>query len=326
LRVWRYFLVSVADLNVFHERYSDLKKMITLHAVYFGSEDLAHYITILFSKGIATPNEAFASMFVDRGGDDKFSDEKILGEFCRKKNWKEFGRTQQFDLALMGMQELVKQDNGWFEHYLSYMNEKLNRQKRGYKNVYSLKFYSETHYKAGLFNFLRWEPIKNKLPFPKGHSLKGKYPIFDWRSTGGNPLSYYFYEFNILKVIIKNHIRESLGLPLVGETKLNETRVYKLIQKAFPGFTVIREHSPPFLSPQRYDYYVSKLKVAVEWNGEQHYRPIEYFGGTAGFEATLKRDARKRAVSTRNGIRLIELKYDMTDDDILYLLKSLRKK
>ena len=36
--------------------------------------------------------------------------------------------------------------------------------------------------------------------------------------------------------------------------------------------------------PLSYDFYLPKQKILIEYNGEQHYRPIEFFGGNVAFK------------------------------------------
>ena len=38
--------------------------------------------------------------------------------------------------------------------------------------------------------------------------------------------------------------------------------------------------------PYRLDFYLPKLKVAIEYNGLQHYKPIDYFGGIRQYKKT----------------------------------------
>lgn len=57
------------------------------------------------------------------------------------------------------------------------------------------------------------------------------------------------------------------------------------------------------------DFYIRDLNTIIEYNGKQHYVPIEYFGGKVTFEAQIKRDNYLRQYCLDNNIRLIELHY-----------------
>ena len=57
------------------------------------------------------------------------------------------------------------------------------------------------------------------------------------------------------------------------------------------------------------DFYLPKENVFIEYNGRQHYEPVEYFGGEEQFERQQKRDAWVRHYCIDNGIKLIEIPY-----------------
>ena len=57
------------------------------------------------------------------------------------------------------------------------------------------------------------------------------------------------------------------------------------------------------------DFYLPNEKVFIEYNGRQHYEPVEYFGGEEQFERQQKRDAWVRHYCIDRGIKLIEIPY-----------------
>lgn len=63
----------------------------------------------------------------------------------------------------------------------------------------------------------------------------------------------------------------------------------------------------------RYDFAVmdedGKVVALIECQGEQHYKPIEEFGGENAFEIQKKNDALKRKYAEKAGIPLIEIPY-----------------
>jgi len=87
-----------------------------------------------------------------------------------------------------------------------------------------------------------------------------------------------------------------------------------------------REHSPKWLKPQRFDIYIPDLIVAIEYRGEQYFRPVSYFGGKEHFEDTVARDARKKKLAATNGVHLIEWPYTkpVTLSAVSVLLSELR--
>ncbi len=105
-------------------------------------------------------------------------------------------------------------------------------------------------------------------------------------------------------------MREKLGIPRVGEGWVSEMNLYRIIQSIFPEYEVIHQGSPDWLGRQRFDVYVPELKMAVEYNGQQHYRAVKLFGGQQGFAATQIRDQEKREKAKKAGVTLIEFRYD----------------
>ncbi len=105
----------------------------------------------------------------------------------------------------------------------------------------------------------------------------------------------------------------------------SEELMYTLICKEFKEYNVIYQHRPFILKSSiggqmSYDVYVPKLNLAFEYQGQQHFEPVDYFGGEKSFELTQIRDKEKRDLSKTNGVKLIYVNYweDLTQD----LIKS----
>ena len=69
-------------------------------------------------------------------------------------------------------------------------------------------------------------------------------------------------------------------------------------------------------SLQRFDFYLEnqKYKIAIEYNGEQHYKESNYFSPTLSQQQ--ERDERKRRYCKENDIILYELPYNLTKEEI----------
>ena len=89
-----------------------------------------------------------------------------------------------------------------------------------------------------------------------------------------------------------------------------EEELYELIRGLFPDELVRREASPIWLGRQRLDIYLPRVALAVEHQGEQHYRPIDVFGGEHAFARTRERDERKRALCRENGVAVVDIRFD----------------
>jgi hypothetical protein len=60
-----------------------------------------------------------------------------------------------------------------------------------------------------------------------------------------------------------------------------------------------------------FDFYVSTNsgEVVIECHGEQHYRPIAFWGGQPAFEKRVMRDGMKKRFCESRGIQYIEIPY-----------------
>lgn len=102
----------------------------------------------------------------------------------------------------------------------------------------------------------------------------------------------------------EDNLRAERGLPRVGEGWVSETALFYEVKEALPECDVMQHARPEWLAPQHLDVFVSDLSVAIEYQGVQHDRPIDFFGGKAGHEALRQRDARKRRLCKAHGVRL----------------------
>ncbi len=84
----------------------------------------------------------------------------------------------------------------------------------------------------------------------------------------------------------------------------NEFRLYKEIKKHCPD--AIFQYKTRWLSRQSLDVYIPSKSAAIEYQGSQHYRPVEFFGGDDGFLAVQERDERKRKLCRENKVLLLE--------------------
>lgn len=64
---------------------------------------------------------------------------------------------------------------------------------------------------------------------------------------------------------------------------------------------------------KRFDFYVPVINTCIEYDGLQHFEPIEYFGGEKAFEYMKKNDEIKNMFCKENNIGLIRIPYTITD-------------
>ena len=59
----------------------------------------------------------------------------------------------------------------------------------------------------------------------------------------------------------------------------------------------------------KFDCYLYEKNICIEYDGIQHFEPIEYFGGTEVFNETILRDSIKNRYCEQNSIKLIRIPY-----------------
>ena len=65
--------------------------------------------------------------------------------------------------------------------------------------------------------------------------------------------------------------------------------------------------------PLRFDFsleFRGKVVCLIEYQGEQHYKPVDMFGGQEGFLLRQKHDKMKALYCVRNNIPLFYIRYD----------------
>lgn len=70
------------------------------------------------------------------------------------------------------------------------------------------------------------------------------------------------------------------GIPKIGEGWISETDLFYKIKNHFANHVVIQHGRPSWLGKQHLDIYFPNENIAIEYQGAQHYKPIDIFGGT----------------------------------------------
>ena len=72
------------------------------------------------------------------------------------------------------------------------------------------------------------------------------------------------------------------------------------------------------------DFFLPDYKICIEYDGEQHFRPVNYFGGLESFERQIIRDKIKNEFCNENQIKLIRFNYKQTLNKIEMLLNEIQ--
>ena len=115
----------------------------------------------------------------------------------------------------------------------------------------------------------------------------------------------------------ENLLRERHGLPRIGEGWVSEVQLYKLLKGYFPDAEL--HASPTWLRPQHLDVFVASARLAFEYQGQQHFGPVDFFGGEDAFHETVRRDKRKARMCKANKIALVTWRFeDQISEEVLF--------
>ena len=93
----------------------------------------------------------------------------------------------------------------------------------------------------------------------------------------------------------------------------NELSLFHAVRKRCPD--TLYQYRPDWLGRQSLDLYIPSLQTAIEYQGIQHYRPVEFFGGQEALLQRQELDETKRRLCGEHGVRLIEWSYDIEPTD-----------
>ncbi len=201
-------------------------------------------------------------------------------------------------------------------------------------DIYLKEFY-KTHEKSLIKYFtykLENRRLKNNNWYAKSI---GKGNATFWMFGGipgiaGVPLYYKKITEKVYKQIIneacnivrecENKVREEKGIYKIGERWIDETELFNKLCKAFPKEKIIHHGKPTWLYRQHLDIYFPKRNIGIEYQGVQHQKVIQYFGGEEALEERKNLDEQKRFLCKKHNCKLI---YVYEDYDIKEIIKEI---
>lgn len=110
-----------------------------------------------------------------------------------------------------------------------------------------------------------------------------------------------------------SHINKKAGCPKCYIQSKGEISILKWLQQnniLFKQQFSININKEVNKSGKAYvDFYLPKYNLIIEYNGIQHYVPIDYFGGQMRLNQQKERDNQVRQFCINNGIKLLEISY-----------------
>ena len=112
-------------------------------------------------------------------------------------------------------------------------------------------------------------------------------------------------EHGVFRTTPYKHIKRKQGCPICKQSKLEdelyhyfrENKIYFLTQKNFEWLY--------YSHRLRLDFYLPQYNIAIECQGIQHFKPIDFFGGQDGYDYIIERDNIKRKLCEENGVKLL---------------------
>jgi very-short-patch-repair endonuclease len=102
-----------------------------------------------------------------------------------------------------------------------------------------------------------------------------------------------------------------------GERKINNALISY-------GIKYIKEYNINISNINyRFDFYLPKENTFIEFDGIQHFKPIDYFGGKEAFLKIKESDEIKNLYCEENNINIIRVDYKDTNEDIKTKLKHI---
>lgn len=98
----------------------------------------------------------------------------------------------------------------------------------------------------------------------------------------------------------------------------HERILFDRVVMAFGRTHRIQRHGKPaWLAPQHLDIWFPDNNLAIEFQGLQHFIPVDYFGGESRFRDQSERDLRKRRLCESNGCHLVIVDQDYEQEALL---------
>ena len=146
------------------------------------------------------------------------------------------------------------------------------------------------------------------------HTGPGLHPIFKCKCSCGNEVLMSHQSLRVNGTIACDECLHSVSKgELVVRKKLQENNFLFKEQVTFDGLVGYTG------SKLRFDFVIynkdNKPVIAIEFQGKQHYEPIDFFGGLEQFHKQQEYDNRKREYCFNNNIILIEIPYNYNNLD-----------
>ncbi|OUQ27925.1 hypothetical protein B5E79_10370 [Massilimicrobiota sp. An134] len=113
---------------------------------------------------------------------------------------------------------------------------------------------------------------------------------------------------NMLASMESTFLSEMIDRGLYNNKWKNEQELFKVVRSLYSD--AIYQYHSKFLELQSLDIFIPSINLGIEYQGEQHYIPIDFFGGEDGLRKRKELDEKKLEKCKAHGVMLLYWKYN----------------
>lgn len=197
---------------------------------------------------------------------------------------------------------------------------------------------NKSHHKMCLLCSHKTTPLKSSYPKTFEESLESKIPNQKIYWSDKNIRNMDEYKFGSDKEVwwkcekgkhedylqrISNRVYKEYKCPRCKEPRgevlvaniLNELNQEYISQHIFDGLVSVNGGTLMI------DFYIPSRNLCIEYDGIQHFEPVEYFGGQKAFDTQTINDSIKDRYCKENNIKMIRIPYYINDDEVRDIIK-----
>ena len=171
---------------------------------------------------------------------------------------------------------------------------------------------NQEFYHLGLSRRSPWNSkmIEEDCPPPIQEALKQIIEL-SMNGNNGNETQQLIAELhNEINRTVENSAREKLGFKKIGEAWVCETIMFHVLEGIYGEKAVIRHYRPEWLDGLELDAFVPSSNIGFEYQGIQHFKPVEHWGGSCKLAVQQQHDAKKKKLCSEKSVHLVCINYD----------------
>ena len=96
-----------------------------------------------------------------------------------------------------------------------------------------------------------------------------------------------------------------------------EGLLFEHLKRERPNIKIEKQKKFTWLGKQSIDLYLPEHKIGIEYQGRQHFMPVDKFGGQEEYENITRRDKIKKELCEKNGVKLFYFSFDEKEKSFL---------